>query len=296
MASIYEYYVTGDTGGGGIPWGDADDALAQTFTPENTHTVTIVKLKLFRVSTPGIINVDIYAVDGDHHPTGASLASGNTNGDTLTTDTAGSYRQITLDNTAVLQIGTEYALVLTAPNGVAGEKTVLWRIDIAESTYTRGLALKYIGDLEFPELQTWQVFSEGNISDFMFQEWGEDAVPSKPTNPSPANGATEEDFSALGLSWDDGGGADTYNVYMGPVGDLSLISSAQAETSLTVDYTDVPLEQVIYWRVDATNDAGTTTGDTWHFDARPAKPTNPGPSNTDSDIITGLEQLTWEAG
>ena len=118
---------------------------------------------------------------------------------------------------------------------------------------------------------------------------------SKPTTPSPANGATEEDFSALGLSWVDGGGADTFNVYMGPSGSLSLISSAQAGTTLTVDMEDVPLEQVIYWRVDATNDEGTTEGDTWHFDARPAKVSTFTPANEATGLTLDATTGTWES-
>ena len=90
--------------------------------------------------------------------------------------------------------------------------------------------------------------------------------------------------------------ADTFNVYMGPVGSLSLISSAQAGTTLTVGIGSVPLEQVIYWRVDATNGFGTTTGDTWNFDARPGKSTTPGPSNVATGVILNLVFLTWEAG
>lgn len=92
------------------------------------------------------------------------------------------------------------------------------------------------------------------------------AVPSKATTPSPADTATSVDFSALGLSWVDGGGADTFDVYMGPVGALVLVSSAQVGTTLTVDTADVPWGQTIYWRIDSTNAGGTTTGDTWSFD------------------------------
>ena len=55
------------------------------------------------------------------------------------------------------------------------------------------------------------------------------------------------------------------------------------------------LEAKIYWRVDATNTQGTTTGDEWNFDARPGKATSPTPSDdaTDENIDVTLE---WTQG
>lgn len=124
-------------------------------------------------------------------------------------------------------------------------------------------------------------------------------APIKPTNPTPENTDTEVDWSAKELSWDDGGGADTYNVYFGLTGALEQISSAQAETSIIVDVGDIPYPEegesgaVFYWRVDATNDGGTTTGDEWHFDARPGKATNPTPTDDEEGIrIVGSERIT----
>ncbi len=57
---------------------------------------------------------------------------------------------------------------------------------------------------------------------------------------------------------------ETYNIYFGPTGELELISFDQSELSIEVPYT---LEYNIEysWRVDATNEAGTTTGDVWSF-------------------------------
>jgi len=301
MADVYEYYITGDTtSSGGIPLWDVGDALCQTFTPSETHTITQVRLKLYRNSTPGDIRVDIYAVNESHYPTGASLASGVTDGNTLTTNSAGSYRQITLDNTAVLQANTEYALVLTAPNGVPGEKTVLWRIDIADSAYAGGWAIKYFGTLENPTPQSWQIFAEGLVSDFMFQEWGEPASPSKPTNPSPAHQATEVDFSGLTLSWEDGGDADTFDVYIGPSASLTKVSDSQADTSYITSIAELesvfgasPINQKIYWRVDAKNESGVTQGDEWWFDARPAKPTNPTPEDEYDEMTLDWTTFSW---
>ncbi len=118
--------------------------------------------------------------------------------------------------------------------------------------------------------------------------------PTKAENPTPANAAVEADFSSLVLGWDDGGGADDFDVYMGPSGSLVLVAENLVPTTLTVDISDVPLEQIIYWRVDAKNVLGTTTGDVWNFDARPAKVVNPGPADVASDIRL-YPEYSWDA-
>ena len=121
-------------------------------------------------------------------------------------------------------------------------------------------------------------------------------IPEKPTNPTPANNATGVDFSGLVLDWDDGGGADTFDVYIGPSGSLVEVASAIVPSTYTVSISDVPTEQVIYWRVDATNASGTTTGGTWNFDARPVKANTPSPANAASDITLDETPLGWVDG
>jgi hypothetical protein len=80
-ASIYEYYNTGDTSVASI-YGDIWDA--QTFTPSVAHTITSVKLKLYRIGNgPGTITVGIRATDVDGLPTGSDLCSGTTDGNSL---------------------------------------------------------------------------------------------------------------------------------------------------------------------------------------------------------------------
>lgn len=133
--------------------------------------------------------------------------------------------------------------------------------------------------------------------DFNFRIIGTLATPpTKATNPSPANSATGEDFSGLALDWDDGGGADTFDVYMGPIGALVKVADAIVPSTYTVDLSDVPTDQVIYWRVDATNVNGTTTGDTWNFDARPVKASTPVPADSASSVTLDETPLGWVDG
>jgi len=99
-------------------------------------------------------------------------------------------------------------------------------------------------------------------------------VPSKPINPTPTNAA---DTIALGLAaieWEDGGGADDFDVYFGISGDMELVSSGQAGTSFAMA---VPLlyNTVYQWRIDANNAYGTTTGDVWSFTSLVFAPPTP---------------------
>ena len=58
--------------------------------------------------------------------------------------------------------------------------------------------------------------------------------------------------------------AETYDIYFGPTGDLELISFDQEELSIEVPYA-LEYNVEYSWRVDATNEFGTTTGDVWSF-------------------------------
>jgi hypothetical protein len=95
-------------------------------------------------------------------------------------------------------------------------------------------------------------------------------APEKAINPSPTNASTSVTLDQATISWEDGGNADTFDVYYGPDADnLSLVSSAQAGTSFTIFEQDYgsPFDYEINraWRIDSTNQYGTTTGDVWTF-------------------------------
>ena len=89
-------------------------------------------------------------------------------------------------------------------------------------------------------------------------------APNQATNPSPPHGASNVSINS-NVSWLNGGGATSYDVYFGtdPTPDAGEFQGNQIPTSFdpgTLGYgTDY------YWRIDAVNDYGTTTGDVWHF-------------------------------
>lgn len=126
-------------------------------------------------------------------------------------------------------------------------------------------------------------------------------APNKPTDPTPENNDTGVDFSGFTLSWLDGGGdTETYNVYIGETGALTPVSVAQAGVSYVTTLAELqtifsasPIDQKIYWRVDATNEHGTTTGDEWNFDPRPAKATVPSPAHEETGVKLSTTPLSY---
>jgi len=132
----------------------------------------------------------------------------------------------------------------------------------------------------------------------------EDAPPSKPINPTPSDGAVDADFSNKELSWEDGGNTDVFDVYIGSSsGNLSLKQASQTETSCVLETADTQDTGAhVYWRVDATNSQGTTTGDEWDFTVYLEPPANPLPSDNSGELVTGswpvdpnTTILSWDA-
>ena len=124
------------------------------------------------------------------------------------------------------------------------------------------------------------------------------AIPTKPTTPNPSNGATNQSITSI-LTWANGGGAVSYNVYLGtnPAPGPSEFKLTTTNTSYnpgTLNY-----NSTYYWRIDAINLEGTTTGDVWHFTTSaqppPLKATTPSPSNGATGQLVTLT-LTWVNG
>ena len=93
-------------------------------------------------------------------------------------------------------------------------------------------------------------------------------MPEKAVNPSPVNSATGINFNQATLSWTDGGtgehAATSFAVYIGLHNDESMVCVASGvATSVPINTLMIPT--LFYWRVDSTNENGTTSGDTWTF-------------------------------
>lgn len=91
-------------------------------------------------------------------------------------------------------------------------------------------------------------------------------APVKPTNPTPTDAASDVILGTDEVTWDDGGGADDFDVWFGPTGNMTLRSSGQVGTTWSIPAEVLFYETGYEWRIDANNAVGTTTGDTWTFD------------------------------
>jgi len=153
----YEYYNTGATSGWsfyGSTW------AAQTFTPSTTHTITSANLSLYRVGSPGTLNVSVWETDGSGHPTGSVLCSGTTDGDSL--NVYASWRSVSLGSGATVSASTKYAISLSAPSGSAGNIAV-WGYDGTAPPYSGGN-----GETSSDSGASW---SDQSV-DFLFEEYG----------------------------------------------------------------------------------------------------------------------------
>ena len=139
------------------------------------------------------------------------------------------------------------------------------------------------------------------------------AKPSKAVNPTPTDTNSAVTLDHDTIVWEDGGGADTFDVYYGTTsGSLTLVSSAQAGTIFTIwgVTSGSPFDYAVtrYWRIDSTNDAGTTTGEEWSFTSMTFDPPVPNPPVPDPDdpnppepvfdpnFIRTTQRLTLAAG
>ena len=85
--------------------------------------------------------------------------------------------------------------------------------------------------------------------------------PSVVSSPSPAHTSTNQPVS-LSLGWVDGGNTDSYDVYFGTSSPPPFVSN-----TLLLNHNPGALNQATqyFWRIDARNANGVTTGPTWSF-------------------------------
>lgn len=132
---------------------------AQTFQASVSYIIVSVKLRLYRSGNPGTITVQLQGVSGEN-PDANVLASGTTNGDTLTTNTSGEWREITFSVPYSVVSGTDYAIVLSAQ-----AYNAYWKVDRG-GTYPNGSVRGSSSG------ETWG--ASVPLSDGMFETW--DAV------------------------------------------------------------------------------------------------------------------------
>ncbi|MFC2165964.1 IPT/TIG domain-containing protein [Acidobacteriota bacterium] len=128
--------------------------------------------------------------------------------------------------------------------------------------------------------------------------------PFKAHNPNPTNGATGISLNQQ-LGWNNGGGATSYDIYLGT--DSTPDSGEFRGNKSATNYNPGGLNSntTYYWRIDAKNDCGTTTGDVWSFTTEesttctysinPTQMQFDASSHSDSFNVTTQSGCTWTA-
>lgn len=122
-------------------------------------------------------------------------------------------------------------------------------------------------------------------------EYVAESAPDKARNPIPANGATNVAVGTL-LEWS--GPAENWDVYVGISPTAMVYQGNQQARSLLYA---MAYGTTYYWRVDANNIYGKTTGNTWNFTAEtgvPSSASNPNPANNSTNVAVS-RNLTWTA-
>jgi hypothetical protein len=116
--------------------------------------------------------------------------------------------------------------------------------------------------------------------------------PGAPGNPTPAAGATAVSIDQ-NLAWSAASGATGYAVYFGtdPTPDGTEFLQNQGGTSYALG--QLAYSTTYYWRIDATNGGGTTTGQVWSFTTEDDPNTGGGDTVIFADSFDGAASTAW---
>ncbi|MHC4121667.1 MAG: hypothetical protein ACYSWO_29695, partial [Planctomycetota bacterium] len=99
-------------------------------------------------------------------------------------------------------------------------------------------------------------------------------------------------------SWANGGGATSYGIYFGTGRSFRSGDYKGTQTGTSYDPGTLYSGTTYYWRIDARNTAGTTTGDVWRFTTSPAPPAkaiNISPTNRATNQSIDVD-ISWANG
>ena len=116
--------------------------------------------------------------------------------------------------------------------------------------------------------------------------------PARARDPQPVNGATDVAAPVI-LSW--GGIATNWDLYVGT--SPTTLAYVGNQLSQSYDAYSFAGATTYYWRVDANNSEGLTTGLVWSFTTAstlPATPSNPSPANGATNVAVS-RTLTWQS-
>ncbi len=159
--------------------------------------------------------------------------------------------------------------------------------DLAAAAYTPSTALTHA------TTYYWQVTAKGAGGSTTGPVWSFTTTPepvlapAAPSDPSPANGATDLATSTA-LTWTPSTGASTYDVAFGTSNPPAVVSTNQAGTAYT-PAAALAYATTYYWQITAKGAGGSTSGPVWSFTTQSAPSPDPPPTHT----LDRLRVMTW---
>lgn len=135
----------------------------QSFMVHVPLHITSVKLKVFRVGSPGNITVAIQKGDADGEPDGVDLGTKAVNCDAISDASPGEWVTWTFASSIAIEPWTTYCIVVR--DGVDYSNCIKWRNDGSSPIYQRGKLL-YSSNAG----ASW---SSSIADDYMFEVWGQ---------------------------------------------------------------------------------------------------------------------------
>jgi len=138
---LYEHYDTGDDNAGsayGLYMQGQNFTIGETGAAEN-FIINNISLKMYRVGNPGNINITVVGVDANGNPNQTDVKTwGLFDANTITTDTSGSWYNITVDAiTFTMLAHEEYSFIINNSDGNS-LNYVAFRQDETAPTYLSG--------------------------------------------------------------------------------------------------------------------------------------------------------------
>ena len=137
----------------------ANDRTFSHFNATSSYGAVSVKIKVFRVGSPGTVTIGMWAAldsvtPGHFIPTGSVLASNTFNGNTITTDTAGEWIEIVFSSTATIVASSDFGILMNAPSSNASNY-MEWKSDDGNQSHPFAIYVSSNGGASYSRLQNW---------------------------------------------------------------------------------------------------------------------------------------------
>jgi hypothetical protein len=252
--------------------------FSQSFTTTSSFRVDYIECSLRLSSSPGegftnYIHCDIYAADGNSKPTGSILKTATLNfadvGDG--TDGYSRFNFGTGSEAIFLTTGTKYCIVLRTNKSLEASHGA--RVLLDSGGIYAGVAYRSLDSGD-----TWDSYDDGfgnsvpDDKDLGFRVYGFEPEPLKAISPTPVDEATGQPIENP-VRWLAGDThTDSFDVYFEDANPPTVKVVDDEDVFIFTPPADLAIDTDYYWRVDARNAFGTTTGDIWKFTTSAAIP------------------------